>query len=150
MTPTFHATLVFEREISASPPAVFAAIADVAARMQWGTPSDTAVLIYDAADFREGGQDHFRCGPKTNPNIRGLTQYLDIVPDSRVISSESLVVDGRRLCVSLTTLELFPYGKGTKLKSTTQLASFFGEDMVKGHTMGINASLDGLVRHLQE
>jgi uncharacterized protein YndB with AHSA1/START domain len=147
MTPALHATLVFEREIAASPQAVFAALADPLARSQWGTPSDTAVLIYDAADFREGGQDHFRCGSRTNPNIHGVTYYLDIVPDRRVISSETLVVDGDRLCVSLSTHELSPDDNKTRLKSTTQLASFVGEDMVKGFTTGTNASLDGLVRY---
>ena len=150
MTPVLHATLVFERELPTSPKAVFAAVADPVARAQWGTPSDTAVLIYDAADFREGGQDHFRCGAKANPNIHGATSYLDIVPDRRVISSETLVVDGRRLCVSLTTLELVPSGGYTRLKNTTQLASFIGEDMVKGFTTGTNASLDSLVRYFEK
>ena len=149
MSGTLHATLVFEREIAAAPKTVFAAYADSAVRAQWGTPSDTAVLIYDDADFREAGQDHFRCGPKTSPNIHGVTRYLDIVPDRRVISSETLVVDGRRLCASLTTLELTPDGSKTRLKHTTQLASFIGEDMVKGFTTGTNASLDGLVRYFQ-
>jgi uncharacterized protein YndB with AHSA1/START domain len=150
MSQAFHATLVFERKISAAPKAVFAAFADSAARAQWGTPSDTAVIIYDDADFREGGQDHFRCGPKATPNIHGVTHYWDIVPDRRVISSETLVVDGRRLCVSLTTLELISDGSKTKLKNTTQLTSFVGEDMVNGYTTGTNASLDGLVRFFQE
>jgi uncharacterized protein YndB with AHSA1/START domain len=150
MSPALHATLVFEREISAAPKAVFAAFADPAARAQWGTPSDTAAIVYDDADFREGGQDHFRCGPKASPNIHGVTQYLDIVPDRRVISSETLVLDGRRLCVSLTTFELVPDGNKTRLKNTTQLASFIGEDMVKGYATGTNASLDGLVRYCQK
>jgi uncharacterized protein YndB with AHSA1/START domain len=149
MRPVLHATLVFEREISAAPKVVFAAFADPAARAQWGTPSDTAVVIYDDADFREGGQDHFRCGPKAKPNVHGVTHYVDIVPDRRVVSSETLVVDGRRLCASLTTLELTPDGSKTRLKNTTQLASFIGEDMVKGFTAGTNASLDGLVRYFQ-
>jgi uncharacterized protein YndB with AHSA1/START domain len=149
MTLVLHATLVFEREIAVSPKAVFAALADPAARAQWGTPSDTTAIIYNTADFREGGQDLFRCGPKTNPNIHGVTHYLDIVPDRRVISSETLVVDGRRLCVSLTTLELTPDGNRTKLKNTTQLASFIGDDMVKGFATGTNASLDGLVRYFR-
>jgi uncharacterized protein YndB with AHSA1/START domain len=150
MTLTLHATLEFEREISAAPSAVFAAFVDPVVRAQWGTPSDTAVIVYDEADFREGGQDHFRCGPKANPNIHGVTHYLDIVPDRRVISSETLVVDGMRLCVSLTTLELTPNGGKTRLKSTTQLASFIGEDMIKGHTVGTNTSLDGLVRYFRK
>jgi uncharacterized protein YndB with AHSA1/START domain len=150
MNPTLHATLVFEREISASPKAVFRAFEDPAARVQWGTPSDTAVLIYDDADFREGGQDHFRCGSKANPNIHGVTHYLDIVPDRRVVSSETLVVEGKRLCVSLTTLELVPDGNSTKLKNTTQLASFIGDDMIKGYTIGTEASLDSLVHYFQK
>jgi hypothetical protein len=48
-------------------------------------------------------------------------------------------------CASLTTLELNPDGGHTKLKSTIQLVSFVGQDMVKGHESGTNASLDNLV-----
>src|ERR1700730_6633756 len=65
-TATLHATLVFEREIPAPVEEVFAAFADPVARTEWGAPSDTAVVIYDEADFREGGQDRFRCGSKAD------------------------------------------------------------------------------------
>jgi uncharacterized protein YndB with AHSA1/START domain len=144
-----HATLVFEREISAPPEAVFAAFADPVARARWGTPSDTATVIYDATDFREGGEDRFRCGSKLNPNIHGTQRYLDIVVDRRIVSSETIAVDGKRLCASLTTLELVPDGAKTKLKSVTLLASFIGNDMVVGHETGTNASLDNLVKYLE-
>ena len=143
-----HATLTFERDIPAPVEKVFAAFASPSLRAQWGAPSDTAVVIYDEADFREGGQDRFRCGSRTNPNIHGTTRYLDIVPNRRVVSSETIVVEGKRLCASLTTLELAPGAEETRLKITTQLASFIGEDMVKGHEVGNNASLDSLVRFL--
>ncbi|MGH7327708.1 MAG: SRPBCC family protein [Polyangiaceae bacterium] len=146
---TLHTTLVFEREIPAPVEEVFAAFADPVARAAWGAPSDTAVVIYDEADFREGGQDRFRCGSKTNPNIHGMTRYLEIVANRRVVSSETIVVDGNRLCASLTTLELVPDGAETKLKSTTQLASFIGAEMVKGYETGNNASLDNLVRYVR-
>lgn len=149
MTMTLHTTLVFEREIPATVEKVFAAFADPKERSEWGAPTDTAVVIYDEADFREGGQDRFRCGSKANPNIHGATRYLDIVPDLRVVSSETISMDGRRLCASLTTLELTAHGGTTKLRQTTQLASFIGDDMVKGHETGTNASLDNLVRHFQ-
>lgn len=149
MTTTLHATLIFERDVPASIEKVFAAFADPAARSEWGAPSDTAVVIYDEADFREGGQDRFRCGSKANPNIHGVTRYLDIVADRRVVSSETISIGGRRLCASLTTLELAADGDTTKLTHTTQLASFIGDDMVKGHETGTNASLDNLVRYFQ-
>jgi uncharacterized protein YndB with AHSA1/START domain len=144
MAPTaaLHATLVFEREIPAPIQKVFAAFADPLARTEWGAPSDTAVVIYDEADFREGGQDRFRCGSKADPNIHGMTRYLEIIANRRVVSSETIVMDGKRLCASLTTLELTADGEKTKLKSTTQLASFIGEDMVRGHETGTNASLE--------
>jgi uncharacterized protein YndB with AHSA1/START domain len=145
-TATLHATLVFEREIPAPVEEVFAAFADPVARAKWGAPSDTAVVIYDEADFREGGQDCFRCGSKANPNIHGRTRYLEIIADRRVVSSETIVMDGKRLCASLTTLELTPDGGKTKLKSTTQLASFIGAGVIKGHEAGTSASLDNLVQ----
>jgi uncharacterized protein YndB with AHSA1/START domain len=148
MTPftTLHATLVFEREIPAPVERVFAAFADPAARARWGSPSDNTALVYDEADFREGGQDRFRCGSKSDLNIHGTTRYLEIVAPLRIVSSETIVTDGKRMCASLTTLELTPDGEKTRLKNTTQLASFIGEDMVKGHKTGTNASLDNLVR----
>jgi uncharacterized protein YndB with AHSA1/START domain len=144
---TLHATLVFERQIPAPVEKVFTAFADPVARTEWGAPSDAAVLIYDETDFREGGQDRFRCGSKANPNIHGTTRYLEIIANRRVVSSETIVTDGLRLCASLATLELTPDGEKTKLKSTIQLASFIGEDMVKGHERGNNVSLDNLVQY---
>jgi uncharacterized protein YndB with AHSA1/START domain len=147
---TLHVTLMFEREIPAPVEKVFTAFADPVTRTEWGAPSDTAVVIYDETDFREGGQDRFRCGSKSNPNIHGTTRYLDIIANRRVVSSETIVVEGKRLCASLTTLELTPDGGKTKLKSTTQLSSFIGEDMVKGHEAGTNASLDNLVRYFSK
>jgi uncharacterized protein YndB with AHSA1/START domain len=142
---TVHATLIFERIIPATADQVFAAYADVDKRKKWGAPSDKTALIYDQADFREGGEDAFRCGSKSNPNIHGATRYLDVVANRRIVSTETVSVDGRRLCVSLSTLELNPDGDHTKLKSTIQLISFVGQDMVRGHENGTNASLDNLV-----
>jgi uncharacterized protein YndB with AHSA1/START domain len=144
---TLHETLVFEREIAAPIEKVFAALADPVERAKWGKPSDGSVLIYDEEDFREGGQDRFRCGAKTDPNIHGVTRYLDIVTNQRIVSSETIEMNGKRLCASLTTVEFVAEGDKTKLKSTTQLASFIGVDMVKGHRSGTNDSLDNLVRY---
>jgi uncharacterized protein YndB with AHSA1/START domain len=143
-----HATLVFEREIPAPLEKVFEAFADASHRAQWGAPSDTAIIVFDEVNFAEGGRELFRCGAKSNPNIHGTTGYLEIVPNVRVVSCETIVVDGRRLCASLTTLEISANGTGTSLKSTTQIASFVGQDMIEGHEVGNNASLDSLVRYL--
>jgi uncharacterized protein YndB with AHSA1/START domain len=145
-----HVTLVFERDIPAAVEQVFAAFADADKRIEWSAPSDNTALIYDEANFHEGGQDRFRCGPIADPNIHGTTRYLDIIPNHRIVSSETIAMGGKPLCVSLSTLELTREGDKTKLKTTIQLVSFVGEEMVKGHKSGNNASLDNLVRYLSQ
>ncbi|RXH56175.1 hypothetical protein GRAN_3032 [Granulicella sibirica] len=65
------------------------------------------------------------------------------------MSSETIAMDGHRLCASLSTFELHSAGDATILKNTIQLASFVGEDMVRGYQNGTDASLDNLVKHFQ-
>ena len=142
-----HATLVFEREIDATVEKVFAAFASAKLRSEWGAPSETATIIYDKEDFREGGEDRFRCGSKSDPNIHGTTRYLEIIPDCRIVSSETISMHGKRLCASLITLELAQLDSRTKLRSTSQVASFIGQDMIKGTETGTSSSLDSLFNH---
>ncbi len=142
-----HATLVFERDIPATVDKVFAAFENAKLRSEWGAPSDTATIIYDQEDFREGGEDRFRCGSKSNPNIHGTTRYLEIIPDRRIVTSETITMDEKRLSASLITLEFAQSGSRTKLRSTSQVASFIGQDMIKGTENGNNGSLDSLVNY---
>jgi uncharacterized protein YndB with AHSA1/START domain len=146
-TQTHHATLDFERTVPARASQVFAAYADIDERVRWGAPSDRSVLIYDAADFHVGGIDRFRCGSKNDPKYHGTTWYQDIVPDIRIVSTERIEAEGQSLCVSLTTVEFLPAGDQTRLKTTVQVASFVGAEMVKGNEVGHNASLDNLVQY---
>lgn len=142
-----HATLVFEREVPATVEKVFAAFENAKIRSEWSAPSDNATIIYDKDDFREGGEDRYRCGSKSNPNIHGTTRYLEIIPDRRIVSSETISMNGKRLCASLITLEFAQSGRKTKLRSTSQVASFIGQDMIKGTETGNNGSLDSLVNY---
>lgn len=144
-----HATLVFERICAAPVERVFAAFADPAERANWGTPSETAALIYDKVDFREGGKDVFRCGDKSNPQYLGVTTYYDIAPDERIIASEVVETKGRKLLISMSTTTFTREGAGTKVVVTAQLTSLADEDMLNGAKFGHNASLDNLVKAMQ-
>jgi uncharacterized protein YndB with AHSA1/START domain len=103
---------------------------------------------FDEADFRVGGKDVFRCGPKGDPKFRGETRYLDIVPNARVVSSETVDVDGQRLAVALTTLDFEPTEHGTNLTVTVQLVSFLGPDMIHSYESGNKSALRNLSGHL--
>jgi uncharacterized protein YndB with AHSA1/START domain len=143
-----HATLVFERTSSAPVERVYKVLADAVERARWGTPSDTAAFIYDSTDFRVGGRDSFRCGSKDDPQFHGVTAYLDIVPNARIVATETISTGGNTLFVGLNTTTLEPVGKGTRITLTVQLVSFVGDGAVKGTTEGQNAALDNLVAYL--
>ncbi len=143
-----HRTFVFERRCEASVKRVFAAFADPVARASWSAPSDGAAFFYDAADFREGGEDHFRCGSRENPQYTGRTTYVSIVADRRVVSSELVEAGGQKLMASLITTELQAEGDATMVKMTVQVTSFVGDQMIVGTEIGTNAALDNLVRQM--
>jgi uncharacterized protein YndB with AHSA1/START domain len=142
-----HATITLERSYAAPLERVFSEFADPVARARWSAPSDD-VLIYDEANFRVGGKDVFRCGPRGDPKFRGETRYLLIVPNARVVSSETLDMDGQRLAVSLTTLDFEQTGDSTTLTVTVQMVSLVGPGIVQGYESGNKSALDNLSRHL--
>jgi uncharacterized protein YndB with AHSA1/START domain len=145
-----HATIVLERTYLAPIGRVFSEFADPVARARWSPPSSD-VLIYDQTDFRAGGRDLFRCGPKNDaPKFRGETLYHLIVPNKCVVSSETLEADGQRLAVSLNTLDLEAAGESTNLKLTVQMVSFVGAGMIEGYESGNKSALENLARHLSD
>ncbi len=142
-----HATIKLKHSYAAPLERVFAEFADPIARARWSAPSDDSFL-YDEADFRVGGKDVFRCGPKENPKFRGETHYLDIAPNTRVVSSETIDMNGQRLAVALTTLEFERTGDRTTLTVTVQMVSFVGTDMIHGYESGNKSALKNLSQHL--
>jgi uncharacterized protein YndB with AHSA1/START domain len=75
-----HATITLEHTYQAPIARVFSQFADPVARARWSA-SSSDVLIYDQTEFREGGRDLFRCGPKNDPRFHGVTFYHVIVPN---------------------------------------------------------------------
>jgi uncharacterized protein YndB with AHSA1/START domain len=144
-----HATITLEHSYAAPLERVFSEFADPVARARWSAPSNCE-LIYDEADFRIGGKDVFRCGPEGDPKFRGETRYLDIVPNTRVISSETVDVGGQRLAVALTTLDFTPTKDGTNLTVTIQMVSFVGPDMIRSYDSGNRNALKNLSLRLTD
>jgi uncharacterized protein YndB with AHSA1/START domain len=142
-----HAMITMERFFPAPIERVFSEFADPVARSRWSAPSND-VLVYDEADFRQGGRDVFRCGPPNDLKFRGETTYHLIVPNQRVVSSETMDTDGRRLAVSLSTLDLEATGAGTNLKLTVQVVSLVGPGMIESFEFGNKSALENLARHL--
>jgi len=144
-----HATIVLERVYDAAPARVFKALADPQARMRWGTPSKDVELVYDKADFRVGGLDVSRCGPRGKLIYRVETRYMDIEPEYRIVSTEVVSEGWNRLSVSLITVELQAIGRSTRLMLTDQIAAFGGKDMIAGSEAGFSAALTNLAAEFE-
>jgi len=81
-----HGTIRLERRYKASPARVFAAWAEPKARAKWDVPGRW-VIAEQTFDFREGGREVKRFGPKGDPRLVADTLYLDIVPQRRIVFS---------------------------------------------------------------
>lgn len=143
----YHATINLEYSYETPVERVFSEFADPAARAKWSAPSGDT-LVYDKTDFREGGDDVFRCGPPQDLRFRGETTYQVIIPNKCVISTEILSESGKRLAVALNTLSFEAMGQGTTLKVTVQIVSFVGPGMIEGYTSGNKGALESFARHL--
>jgi uncharacterized protein YndB with AHSA1/START domain len=65
-----HATVNLEHSYGVPVARVFSEFADPTARVRWSAPSGDT-LVYDSAEFREGGGDVFRCGAAERSQVPG-------------------------------------------------------------------------------
>jgi len=138
---TEHATIRLERRYKAAPARVFAAWAESEARARWDVPGRW-VIAEQSFDFREGGRELKRFGPRDDPRFVADTLYLDIVPDRRIVFSYSMTSRGEPVSVSLTTVELLADGKGTHLLLVEQVAFLDGRDNAANREEGLASMLD--------
>ncbi|MGO4838324.1 SRPBCC family protein [Rhizobiaceae sp. 2RAB30] len=147
--PVSHATIVIERNYQASPARLFVAFADPAQRIRWGVPSSNAELVYDEADFRIGGVDVSRCGPRGNLIYRVEARYHDIMPGQRIVYSEIVRQEEFPLSFALITVDVEAAPGGSRLILTDQVTAYGGARMIDGHRAGHESALDNLRAELE-
>jgi uncharacterized protein YndB with AHSA1/START domain len=140
-----HATFTIERRYPTPPARVFAAWSDPEAKRRWwlGRPEEWERVTHEL-DFRVGGRE-----VNTGSQAGGLVHtfnglYWDIVPDERIVYSFEMLLDERRISVSLTTVQLSAEGDGTRLVYTEQCAFLDGFEPEGPRRDGMGALLDAL------
>jgi uncharacterized protein YndB with AHSA1/START domain len=134
-----HSTFVIERDYDAPAARVFAAWADKRTKDQWFGPSEGEHRL----DFREGGRERLLA------DVHGAVYaydalYEDIVPDERIVFTYNMHRDGKRMSVSVATVELLAVGAGTRLRYTEQGVYLDGEDNPELREQGTQEMLDKL------
>jgi uncharacterized protein YndB with AHSA1/START domain len=135
-----HGTIRLERRYKASRARVFAAWAEPKARAKWDVPGRW-VIAEQTFDFREGGREVKRFGPKDDPRLVADTLYLDIVPQRRIVFSYSMTNRGTLISVELAAAPSSGE-KDTHLLLTEQVVFLDGNDNAANREEGLASMLD--------
>jgi uncharacterized protein YndB with AHSA1/START domain len=148
MSSVVHDSFTLERTYPASPARVFAAWTNLEAKSQWfGNDPELEAVGEQSLDFRPGGREHFTA--KAGGSVYDFdATYYDIVPDERIVWAYDMHMDGRRISVSLSTVELAPVAGGTTLRMTEYGAFLDGLDTNEARQEGTSQFLQSLADYL--
>ncbi|WP_157215797.1 SRPBCC family protein [Flavisphingomonas formosensis] len=143
-----HRSFTLERELAAHPARVFRAWSDPEAKKRWAACDDLTTNTYFSLDFRPYGSEISRVvGPGGNVHLfQG--QYLDIVPDERIIYAYDIHVDDVRLSASLVTVLFAPTPAGTRMTFIEQIALLDGHQDLEERIHGTGVLFERIEREL--
>jgi uncharacterized protein YndB with AHSA1/START domain len=141
-----HSTFSLERTYASAPARVYAAWAEPAAKARWFAGPDSEHRL----DFRIGGHEVARGAGRDGEVLTFESTYHDIVPSARIVYSSMLSVRDKVATVSLTTVEISPAGRGTRLVLTEQGTYLDGLEDPSWREQGTSKQLDALDTELTE
>jgi uncharacterized protein YndB with AHSA1/START domain len=149
MSGVVHGSFTIGREYAAPVAMVFKAWADKEAKSRWFVGPEGWKEIVREQDFRVGGRERTK-GVFPNGRVSDFRcEYRDIVDNQRIVYVYDMHVDGKKISVSLATVEFRKAANGTKLTVTEQGAFLDGYDDAGGRERGTNELLDALGRSLK-
>ncbi len=115
MTAAIHDHFTIDRTFPHSPARVFAAFSSEEGKEKWFSgPNPLWDRTGREFDFRVGGIETIEGRWKSGTVSRMELVYHDIVPDARIVYAYAMLIDGRKISVSLTSIELFAEADGTR------------------------------------
>ena len=145
-----HASFTIERRYPQPPAQVFAAWADPAAKARWFAGPEDWEVEPNELDFRIGGRESNRGGPKGEAVYTYNAIYWEIVPDHRIVYTYEMLMDEARISVSLVTVAFTADGEGTLLTLTEYGAFFDGLVDPALRESGMGSLLDALADALSD
>jgi uncharacterized protein YndB with AHSA1/START domain len=139
-----HDSFTLERTYPATPDRVFAAWTSIEAKRHWfGNEEGLEPAGEHTLDFRVGGAEHLAV--KAEGVVYNFdATYCDIVDGERIVWTYDMRMDGRRISVSLATVEISPVAGGSQLVMTEQGAFLDGLDTNAQRAEGTEQFLDNL------
>ncbi|HEX3887766.1 MAG TPA: SRPBCC family protein [Phenylobacterium sp.] len=141
-----HGSFTIERSYpDVSPHRVYEAFATEKGKDSWFSgPNDSWVRAERQFDFRIGGKERL-VGKWADGKVTEFdATFWDIVPGERIIYVYEMHLDGKKISVSLATLEFKAHGAGTRFILNEQGAFLDGFEDGGGRERGTNELIDKL------
>jgi uncharacterized protein YndB with AHSA1/START domain len=144
-----HSSFVIERRFDYDPAQVYRAWVNPEAKARWfsGPPDKWSEEIREM-NVRVGGRDRLVGKFVDGSESRFEAQYFDVVPEKRLVYTYDMYWQGKKISVSLASVEFVLAGRGTKLVLTEQHAFLDGYDDAGSRERGTVSLLDNLANSL--
>lgn len=138
-----------ERRLRQTPEQTFSAFSDPALKERWFAVPDSWAEHEWTLDFRVGGGEISAGRDGSGSHHRFVSRYHEIVDGERIVFAYDLLLDGRLISVSLTTVETRAGDDGGTHLVFTEHGAFFDdlEDPAE-REHGTGLLLDGLATFL--
>jgi uncharacterized protein YndB with AHSA1/START domain len=141
-----------EREFDSPVDRIWHAWSNEAAKREWFANQDGGFIAEStdySLDFRVGGIEHWEARLSSGSTMVHETTYRDIVPNERIVAAYDVVINGRRISVSLWSLELTPTPNGTRLVRIEDGVFLDGLDTVGEREAGVTSDVEAAARYLE-
>lgn len=144
-----HVPFVIERKFEHDPAVVYRAWTDGDSKARWfGGPPDKWTASVREMDVRVGGRDRLIGKFVDGTESRFEAQYLDVVPEKRLVYVYDMYWQGKKISVTLATIEFVAAGRGTRLIVTEHGAFLDGFEDAGSRERGTITLIDNLGRAL--
>ena len=144
-----HGSFVIERYFNYDTAALYRAWTDPSAKARWfNGPADKWTEVLREMDVRVGGRERAIGKFADGSESRFEAMYFDVVPDRRLVYTYDMYWQGKKISVSLASVEFVLQGKdgsrGTKLVVTEQHAFLDGYEDAGNRERGTLGLMDNL------
>jgi uncharacterized protein YndB with AHSA1/START domain len=141
-----HATFHLERTFDAPVHRVWRALTEQAAKQKWfaGPPGGSWETLERYMDVRPGGRERLKGRWEGGVVSTFDATYYDVIPNERLVYAYEMLMDDRKISVSLATMQLEADGDRSRLKVTEQGAFLDGYDDSGSREQGTGFLLDAL------
>ena len=141
-------SFTLERTFNAPLPKVWNAFADQSSKEQWVKGPDDAPNEH-SMDFRVGGHEHNQGKFHDGTEHQFEATYYDIVPEQRIVYAYEMYLDGKRISVSLATMEFTAVEGKTLLVMHEDGAFLDGFDKPEVRERGTHELLNALAASVE-